>query len=182
MVEATVNFLRQAYARIGLIVLAIGYLLAMFASGAPPTYINRIESSALGVLLAQPDQIVAVEITSGDSSDVYTIRAGHWFHTSTQQALSDVKATALRDAIKFMHTAEPVRVIAPEELAGVDAAAYGLKPARFSVALSAADGTRFVADFGDIANDGVLQYMRVAGRAETYLMSGFVGAAWVALQ
>ncbi|MFT4585651.1 MAG: hypothetical protein ACI915_005622 [Gammaproteobacteria bacterium] len=176
------SLLRHPVARISGSALAIAYLLVMFASGAPPTYENRIDSSALGVLIEEPDQIVAVEITSGDSRDVYTSRQELWFDASTQEPLSEEKAAALQDALKFMHTAEPVRVIAPEKLATLDGAAYGLKPARFSIELSAANGTRLVTDFGDIANNGVLQYMRIAGRGEIYLMSGFVGAAWDALR
>ncbi|MFT4563854.1 MAG: hypothetical protein ACI9BW_003614 [Gammaproteobacteria bacterium] len=176
------SFLRSSTVRFSLVAVAIGYLLLMFVSGAPPTHQNRITSSASGVLTQQPDQIVAVEITMRDSTDVYTLRRGYWFYASSQQPLLEVKASALRDAIKFMHTAEPVRVLAPEEVAAVDASKYGLEPAKFSVALVAADDTRLSVDFGDMANDGVLQYMRIAGRGEIYLMSGFVGAAWVALQ
>lgn len=84
-------------------------------------------------------------------------------------------------ATRFMHTAKPVRVLSAEELAGVAKDQYGFDQNPLCAALSLAGGGTLRACFGALTPEGSLQYMRIDGREELYLMSGFVGEAWEAL-
>jgi len=96
--------------------------------------------------------------------------------------LTKQNAARLNQAIKFMHSSAPVRILAPEQLAALPADASGLDKPRFTVQLFSADGLYMVIHFGNRANGGILYYMRITGRGETYLMSGFVGEAWLKLK
>ncbi|MFP6781242.1 MAG: DUF4340 domain-containing protein [Gammaproteobacteria bacterium] len=157
---------------------ALAFLCWMFVAGKLPTHENRIESVVSGILRTEPQLIVAVELAAGDKHANFTKSDAVWHDAPTQTALSWEGQEALNEAVKFMYTAPPVRVLSPEATAGVDGKSYGLDPPQFRVRLVSKNGDQFTASFGNIGNDGVSQYMAVAGSAETYLMSGFVGQAW----
>ena len=79
-----------------------------------------------------------------------------------RQALAEARlADALERAVKFMHTANPVRVLEPEEVADTGPAEFGLDSPRVSIALEDARGAVLEADFGAPNADGLLQYMRL---------------------
>jgi len=84
-------------------------------------------------------------------------------------------------ATRFMHTAKPVRVLSADELAGVAQDQYGFGQDALCATLNLAGGGTLGACFGALTPEGSLQYMRIDGREELYLMSGFVGEAWEAL-
>ena len=84
-------------------------------------------------------------------------------------------------ATRFMHTAKPVRILSAEELVGVVQEQYGFGADALCATLSLAGGGTLNACFGSSTPEGSLQYMRIEGRDEVYLMSGFVGEAWAAL-
>jgi len=79
-----------------------------------------------------------------------------------------------------MHNSGPVRVMAPEEIAGSTPESFGFGRASLSVTLSGSGGVLLQAEFGNRNTDGMLQYMRLKGRGELYLMSGFVAKEWEA--
>ena len=81
-----------------------------------------------------------------------------------------------------LRNAGPVRVMEPDELAGLDTAPFGLDPPALRVALYDEGGATLVAaSFGARNPEDFLQYMRLEGDARLYLMSRFVGAEWEAV-
>ncbi|HZP87097.1 MAG TPA: hypothetical protein VFB54_09790 [Burkholderiales bacterium] len=79
-----------------------------------------------------------------------------------------------------MDTSGPVRILEPEHSQGEDDAQFGLDQSRLSVVLFAGDRPVLGAHFGARNPDGMLQYMRVDGQRELFLMSRFVGEEWEA--
>jgi len=57
-------------------------------------------------------------------------------------------------------------------------AEYGLDPPRYVISLQRGDTTVLAASFGARNPQNVLQYVRVAGRDELYLLPVFVGHEW----
>ena len=161
--------------------MAVVYLGLMFISGAPPTYENRIEAVADGVLTVDPESIIKVELEHRGTTKRFQRDGDRWVTGATGISLNKLRETLLTRAITFMHTATPVRVLSPEAVVGVAPEAYGLDQPTFMVRLSTIEGPVLTAHFGDRANDGILQYLKVEGRGEIYLMSGFVGEAWLLL-
>jgi hypothetical protein len=90
-------------------------------------------------------------------------------------------SAALDRAVKFMHTANPVRVLKAEDIAATGRAEFGLDRPRLSITLEDPSGVVLQADFGDANTDGLLRYMRLRDRDDLYLMSGFVGEEWEAV-
>jgi hypothetical protein len=160
---------------------ALGYLTIMVISGAPPTHENLVKADPNGVLAPAPARIAVVDLTRAGTTTRFHRNGDHWASTATGKNLDAASETLLIRAVTFMHTATPVRILRPEATAGVAAATYGLDPPSFGVRLATGEGRVLVAYFGGRSNDGMLQYLRVEGRGETYLMSGFVGEAWTRL-
>lgn len=87
-------------------------------------------------------------------------------------------ATHLEDSIKFMHVSAPIRVLERAEWAEQGLREFGLDPPVYSAALFQ-DGRRLLAvGFGSPNPQKVLQYMRVEGREQIYVMSRFIGEEW----
>ena len=169
----------QRACRDGLITLvALGYLLLMFYSGAGPTHQSLVHAVNDGVLRSAPEAVVDIEISTVGDKRRYQRRNDQWHDALNNFPLSDAQTDALERAITFMHTATPVRVLRPEEIADVDSDPFGLENAALEVSLSNEGGRVLVARFGNQANDGIVRYMQLEGQAEIYLMSGFVGDAW----
>ncbi len=163
------------------VVVALTYLVVMFMAGGLPESRQLIEIEAAGVLDQAPDSITRVTLSAGTRSAVFVRRGNGWAKDGAATAMQAAAAKTLSRAVKFMRTANPVRVFTPEEIADTDPAEYGLDRPRFSIALATLDGVVLEAEFGNIGNDGILQYMRVANRGELFMMSGFVGKEWTAV-
>ena len=159
-------------------IIALGYLVFMFKSGQPPTHKNLIRTEFAGVLESDPAQVVTVEIMRSGQKQVIERYADSWREVGSLKILSPSQAAVLDRAITFMHTASPVRIIRPEEFASALGDPYGINRPAIVVQLSSVDGIVLSAKFGNRAPDGILQYMQREGRAEIYLMSGFVGETW----
>ena len=84
----------------------------------------------------------------------------------------------LETSLRFMRVAEPVRVMERHEWEGTADEDFGLAPARYSVRLSGHGRSILAVRFGAANPQRVLQYARVDGRDELYLMPTFVGAEW----
>ena len=108
-----------------------------------------------------------------------TVASADWLRNG--QRVSADLAKQINLATRFMHTAKPVRVLSAEELLGVAQDQYGFGQDALCATLSLAGGGTLKACFGSATPEGSLQYMRIEGRDEVYLMSGFVGEAWAAL-
>jgi hypothetical protein len=92
--------------------------------------------------------------------------------------LAPALALHLEDSIKFMHVAPPIRVMERVEWAPYGLREFGLDPPGFSATLYRRDARVIGAEFGAANPQKVLQYMRLQGRDEVYLMSRFVGHEW----
>jgi hypothetical protein len=159
-------------------VLALTYLVAMLMTGALPERRQLVESEADGVLRLAPERITRVTVAADGSSTAFVRQTDGWTREGNGAATESRLAETLERAVKFMHTANPVRVLEPEEVADTGPAEFGLDRPRLSITLEDASGAVLEADFGAHNTDGLLQYMRLRDRAELYLMSGFVGKEW----
>jgi hypothetical protein len=182
VVDTPLNGRRVLGFRVLAPLLALGFLLVMFISGAPPTHGNRIEAQADGLLTHEPAAITAAEINWQGMHSRFLRRGGHWLDADGEVELSASRVQALEAGIKFMHTAAPVRTLAPEATASIPLDAYGLQNPEFDVTLLIAGKIVLRARFGNRANGGILQYMKADGGDATYLMSGFVGETWAKLR
>ena len=160
------------------VIIALAYLLFMFKSGDPPTHENFIRTEFAGVMDTPPTQVVAVQIIHAGQKHTVERHEGSWRDASSLSILGEPQVTMLEHAIMFMHTANPVRIMRPEEIASASGDPYGIENPAIVVRLSSLTGAVLDVKFGVRAPDGILQYMKVEGRAELYLMSGFVGEAW----
>lgn len=160
---------------------AIGYLVAMVITGALPQQRQRVQFEAKGVLQLAPERIARVELARGADRAVLVRGAGATWAQEGGGPVAAPLAEKLSLAVQYMHTAGPVRVLAPAELAGVAMGEFGLDRPVLSVALHADSGPVLRARFGGRNPDDMLQYMAVEGRPEIVLMSRFVGEEWRAV-
>jgi hypothetical protein len=77
-----------------------------------------------------------------------------------------------------MHVSAPVRVMEREEWAPIGLREFGLDPPGYTATLYRQDAPVVGAEFGAPNPQKVLQYMKLQGRDEVYLMSRFVGQEW----
>jgi hypothetical protein len=159
-------------------VIALAYLVVMFLTGALPRHRHLIEFKAHGVMQLEPEHINRVTVTAEGTSAVFIRQTKGWVRESSATAIEAPGTKSLNLAVKFMHTANPVRVLKPEDLAGTNPAEFGLDPPRLSIKLEDTRGAVVEADFGDNSSDGLLQYMRLKDRDVLYMMSSFVGKEW----
>ena len=101
-----------------------------------------------------------------------------WVGGKGQEAISGELQEHLEQAIAFMHTSRPVRVMHRDAYRGTPLHEFGLEPPRCSVVLSDARRVLLEASFGADNPQELLQYMQLRGDNNLYLMSRFVGQAW----
>jgi len=158
----------------------LGYLALMVLTGAPPMQRQNIPFEAKGVLKTPPEQIHRIDLIRG-AERVSVVRRGDKAWATTDGAdVGAETAKRISMAVQMMHTSGPAREIGPEELAGVDVAAFELDPPRIEARLYRR-GFRPIlsAHFGSHNPDGFLQYMRIDGDPSVYLVSRFVGEEWM---
>jgi hypothetical protein len=160
---------------------AVAYLAVMLATGALPRSRQVVEFEAHGVLAQPPEQVSRAVLRARGSRFVFLRAAGGWSREDGTGPLPAPVAGALERAVKFMHTSAPVRVFAAGEIADPTSAQFGLDRPQVAIALYGAPGLMLEAEFGSLNADGFLQYMRVPGRDQLYLMSRFVGAEWASV-
>jgi hypothetical protein len=159
-------------------VIALAYLVVMLVTGALPRHRHLIKFEAHGVMQLDPERITRVSVTADGTSTVFMRQTHCWVRDGSKEALEDSLTKALNLAVKFMHTANPVRVFKPEDIADTDPAEFGLDRPQLSITLADASGVVLEADFGNNSGDGLLQYMRLKNRNDLFMMSGFVGKEW----
>jgi hypothetical protein len=156
---------------------AVGVLIMMIASGHVRENQQLIRTTAAGVMAEAPAEIDRIDLSRG---------AGHWTFVRTPDgwrraggdAVSRSLAAHLNDSIKFMHVSAPVRVMERAEWASSGLPEFGLLPPGYTAALYRRDAPAVIAQFGASNPQQVLQYMKLEGRDEVYLMSRFVGEEW----
>jgi hypothetical protein len=160
--------------------IALGYLIFMVLAGALPERRQLVQSEALGVLRMAPASIRRVTVVA-DATPAMFVRQDGWVREGSAAAVEAELAEVIERAVKFMHTANPVRALEREEIADAGLAEFGLEHPHLRITLEDAGGVVLEADFGNDSADGLLQYMRLRDRDELYLMSGFVGKEWQAV-
>jgi Domain of unknown function (DUF4340) len=173
MIAAVNRFWMPAAASVALV-----YLVIMLVTGALPERRQLVQSEAHGVLQLAPESITRVTVVADAPPAVFVRQANGWLREGSAAAVDAELAEIIERAVKFMHTANPVRALAREEIADAGLAEFGLEHPRLRITLEDAGGVALEADFGNDSADGLLQYMRLRNRDDLYLMSGFVGKEW----
>jgi len=157
---------------------AVGFLLLMVVSGRTRPMSNLVRFEASGLMRETPDVIDRVELTTAGRRLIFTRRErGRWTLGSAGE-LSAGAASHLEMSLEFMHVAAPVRVMSREEYQAEWLGQYGLDPPRYTLALHRGGRPVLATSFGERNPQQVLQYVRVEGRAELYLLPDFVGREW----
>jgi len=137
-----------------------------------------VKASGEGVMAETPAEIDRVELRA---------QVGHWLFVRGQngwRAAADgsVVPAALTlhidDSLKFMHASPPVRIMGHAEWVPIGLREFGLDPPRYTATLYQGERRVLRAEFGGPNPQDVLQYMKLEGRDEVYLMSRFVGQEW----
>lgn len=164
--------------RIALAAAACAYLVVMFETGSRPTSEQFVAFEAAGVMTVTPEHVVRVTLGIGEAQRRFERRAAGWFEH--EQPLAPGVAKRLDLAVKFLHTARPVRELAAADVR-LDDPAYGLATPTLEATVTLDDGSDILLAFGGHNPDASLQYLRVAPPPRIYLMSNFVGEEWDAL-
>ena len=159
-------------------VLALAYLVVMVVLGAQPVRTHLIKFEVKGVMTQNPNSIVRATVASAANSVTFVRQAGIWVKLGESDPVSAELAKSINLAVKFMHTAEPVRIFKANEVASNAVTEFGLSTPSLSIKLNDAQGVAMAAEFGNPSSDGLLHYMRVTGRSDFYLMSRFVLREW----
>jgi hypothetical protein len=162
-----------------LALLAVGFLLAMLLTGKLPETRQLVKFEARGVLAVPLEQVRRVELHVGEHTITFVRLSDHaWGGGKGQEPISGELLEHLEQAIVFMHTSRPVRVMHHDEYHSTSLHEFGLEQPRCAVVLS--DGRRVLleASFGAYNPQDLLQYMQLRGDSNLYLMSRFVGQAW----
>jgi hypothetical protein len=158
----------------------VGYLAVMVISGEQPTQRQFVEFEAKGVLKTPPEQVRRVELVRADQH-VSLLRQGEddWA-TSSGAGIDGAVARQISTAVRMMHNSGPAREIADDEVKDTDPAEFGLDVPRMTASfyVSGADPVLTV-HFGARNPDEFLQYMRIDNDDRLYLMSRFIGEAWL---
>lgn len=159
--------------------LAVGFLLIMALTRRMPETRQLAKFEANGVLTSAPEAVQQVDLRCGEHAATFVrTAAGGWKRPGSAGSTSDALRDHLHQAVFFMHTAGPVRVLSPEEYQDISPQEFGLAPPRCSVQLSDQQHILLSVHFGANNPQDLLQYMQRAGHERIYLMSRFVGQAW----
>ena len=162
-----------------LALLAVGFLLAMVLTGKLLETRQLVKFEARGVLAVPPEQVRRVDLHVGGHTTTFVRLFDHaWMGGKGQESISGELQEHLDQAIAFLHTSRPVRVMHHDEYRGTPLHEFGLEQPRCAVVLS--DGRRALleASFGAYNPQDLLQYMQLRDDSNLYLMSRFVGQAW----
>jgi len=177
VVETTIERPRRLLAPVAAL-LAVGLLVAMVVSGHLRENKQFVKFAPAGVMPEPPEEIDRIEVTT---------RAGRWEYVRTRDgwragragpAASRSLASHLNDSIKFMHASAPVRVIERAEWSAAGLREFGLDPPLYTTTLYRGGTAVLGAEFGTPNPQKVLQYMKLAGQDQVFLMSRFIGEEW----
>ena len=158
--------------------LAFAFLGAMALSGQIRDSGQFIRFVPAGVLRQAPAQVDRVELITGAARWTFTRAGGPWRLESRVAPVPRSLATHLDDSIKFLHVSAPIRVMERTEWAEQGLREFGLDPPAYSVVLFQSGRRLLAADLGSPNPQKVLQYMRLEGGDEVYVMSRFIGQEW----
>jgi hypothetical protein len=178
VVEAPVG--RSWARRVGISAAALGalaFLVAMAFSGRMRESQQYVKFEPAGLLRETPETIDRVELVAAARRLVF-LRAGDRWKTPTAAQVPAALVPHLEMSLRFMHVAAPVRVMARKEYAGEPLREFGLEPPSYTVSLYRGADTVLSTRFGARNPQEILQYVRVDGHDELYLLPVFVGREW----
>jgi len=162
-----------------LALLAVGFMLVMALTGKLSETRQLAKFEARGVLSVLPEQVRQVELRLGAHTATFVrTPKGDWAHSGSPEAVDDELSSHLNEAVLFMHTSGPVRVMQRDEYSSTPLQEFGLDQPRCTVVLSDRGRILLEASFGAYNPQDLLQYMQLKNRDNLYLMSRFVGQAW----
>jgi hypothetical protein len=177
VVEATIIRVRRLVAPAA-VVLAVGLLGAMVVFGHLRENRQFVRFRPAGVMAEAPSEIDRVELRTATGRWVFLRGSDGWRAAPDGRALSSSTTASLDDSIKFMHVSAPIRVMEQAEWAPGGLREFGLDPPGYTAILYHGDRPVLGAEFGAPNPQKVLQYMKLQGRDQVYLMSRFVGEEW----
>jgi hypothetical protein len=157
--------------------LAVGVLAAMIVSGHLRESRQLARFAPAGVMPEAVAEIDRVELRRGAGRWVF-VRGREGWQAADGGAVAASLAVHLDDSIKFMHASAPIRVMERAEWAPIGLREFGLDPPGYTATLYRRDTRVVGAEFGGPNPQKVLQYMKLQGRDEIYLMSRFIGEEW----
>ena len=131
-----------------------------------------------GVLTSAPVEIDRVELSTGARGWAFERTATGWRLVPDARPVAGPLATHLEDGLKFLHASGPIRVLERAEWSEQGLREFGLDPPGFVAVLYRRDAVVLGAEFGGPNPQKVLQYMKLQGGEQVYLMSRFVGEEW----
>lgn len=158
--------------------LAVGLLVAMVVSGHLRENKQFVKFAPAGVMAEPPGEIDRVEMTTSTGRWVYVRAANGWRAGPAGPPAPRSLASHLDESIKFMHVSAPVRVMERAEWSPLGLREFGLDPPRYTATLYRRGTAVLGAEFGAPNPETVLQYMKLGGRDQIYLMSRFIGEEW----
>lgn len=162
-----------------LALLAVAFLIFLASTGNISPTRQLVKFEAKGVLKVLPDRVQQVAMTVGAHTITVDRHPEHgWRRQGSDSPVSAALQEHLSMAVLLMHGSGPLRVMPRTEYGDTALQDFGLEQPRYSVVCAAASGTLLEAHFGAVNPQGLLQYMRLAGHDDIYLMSRFVGEAW----
>lgn len=169
---------RRAWLAPVLAALAVGILAVMVVTGGLRENQQLVKASRKGVMTEAPAEIDRIELQATAGRWRFVRGGGGWRGAADGPTVPGPLAQHLDDSLKFMHVAPPVRVMTRAEWAPVGLGEFGLDPPRYTATLFRGERRVLSAWFGAPNPQEVLQYMKLDGRDEVYLMSRFVGQEW----
>jgi hypothetical protein len=176
VVETTVGRPRRLLAPIAAL-LAVGLLAAMVVSGHLRESKQFVKFAPAGVMPETAAEIDRVEIRSSAGQWVFERTPGGWRGGDGRPVPTSL-AAHLDDSIKFMHVSAPIRVMERAEWAPIGLREFGLDRPSYTATLYRRGAAVLGAEFGAPNPQKVLQYMKVEGRGQVYLMPRFIGEEW----
>jgi hypothetical protein len=158
--------------------LAVGLLAAMIVSGHLRENKQLVRFAPAGVMPDAPAEIDQVELRTTTALRAFVRAPDGWRASPDGHALSSSLTAALDDSIKFMHVSAPIRVMERSEWASAGLREFGLEPPRYTATLYRHGRAVLRAEFGAPNPQKVLQYLRLEGRDQVYLMPRFIGEEW----
>jgi len=158
--------------------LAMGVLMMMVVSGHVRENKQFVKFTPAGVMTEDPADIDRIELRTSSGRWVFVRGSDGWHGEPGGRTLPVSMRTHLEDSVKFMHVSAPIRVMDRAEWNPVGLREFGLDPPGFTATLYHRDTPVLGAEFGSPNPQKVLQYMKLQGHDEVYLMARFVGEEW----
>ena len=158
--------------------LAVGLLTTMVVSGHLRESRQLVRFQPAGVMPEAPSEIDRVELRTGTGRWVFVRGSDGWRAAQGGRVLSGSTASSLDDSIKFMHVSAPIRVMEQADWAPSGLREFGLDPPGYTAILYRGNTPLLGAEFGAPNPQKVLQYMKLQGRDQVYLVSRFIGEEW----